>query len=249
MKAETLVTAFKEKGMNLDGMPFHKPHNGITRPEIGASLAFADRMASLAFQVRYLNDLHYVSELKKLLLAKVYKMFSLRSDTAKKYVDLAIQEVCLNDMCKKCKGRGAVPSKYKIRKIAKVKEVDELWRSIEIEYKKYVHGYKVDGDLVTYGKKVNHLANKYSVMCGEVLRKVQGWIEDKEKQVKKPEVVAMNYDHECKGCNGTGFGRMLDKERAEFLRVSPRAYSENHKKRYDQIYIDLSDSLCSVVKH
>ncbi|QGP57385.1 hypothetical protein PsalMR5_04905 (plasmid) [Piscirickettsia salmonis] len=249
MKAETLVTAFKEKGMNLDGMPFHKPHNGITRPEIGASLAFAERMASLAFQVRYLNDLHYVSELKRLLLSKVYKMFSLRSDTAKKYVDLAIQEVCLNDMCKKCDGRGAVPSKYKIRKIAKVKEVDEKWRLIEIEYKKYAHDYKVDGDLVSYRKKVNYLANKYSVTSGEILRKAQGWTEDKLSKEKKPKAIAMNYDHECSACNGTGFGRMLDKERAEFLKVAASTYSNDHKGKYDRVYLHLWGTLQSINTH
>ncbi|MGJ3495154.1 hypothetical protein ACR9PT_11345 [Piscirickettsia salmonis] len=249
MKAETLVTAFKEKSINLDGMPFHKSHNGITRPEIGASLAFADRIASLAFQVRYLNDLHYVPELKKLLLAKVYKMFSLRSDTAKKYVDLAIQEVCLNDMCKKCDGRGAVPSKYKIRKIAKVKEVDEKWRLIEIEYKKYAHDDKLSGDLVSYGKKVNHLANKYSVTSGEILRKAQGWTEDKLSKEKKPKAIAMNYDHECSACNGTGFGRMLDKERAEFLGIYKMAFSQKHKKRYDEVYAKLRDSVQSINRH
>ncbi|RNC77260.1 hypothetical protein DA717_11240 [Piscirickettsiaceae bacterium NZ-RLO2] len=249
MKAETLVTAFQEKSSKLDGMPFHKSHNAITRPEIGASLAFAERMASLAFQVRYLNDLHYVSELKKLLLVKVHKMFSLRSDTAKKYVDLAIQEVCLNDMCKKCDGRGAVPSKYKIRKIAKVKEVDEKWRLIEIEYKKYAHDYKVDGDLVSYRKKVNHLANKYSVTSGEILRKAQGWTEDKEKKAKKPKAVAMNYDHECSACNGTGFGRMLDKERAEFLGIEANTFNQRHKERYGEVYLSLRDSLESVRSH
>ncbi|MGJ3499898.1 hypothetical protein PsalN5692_04010 (plasmid) [Piscirickettsia salmonis] len=249
MKAETLVTAFKEKSISLDGMPFHKSHNAITRPEIGASLAFADRMASLAFQVRYLNDLHYVPELRGLLLVKVHKMFSLRSDTARKYVDLSIQEVCLNDICNKCKGRGAVPSKYKIRKIAKVKEVDEKWRSIEIEYKKYVHGYKVDGDLVTYGKKVNHLTNKYSVTSGEILRKVRGWVEDKESKVKKPKAIAMNYDHECSACNGTGFGRMLDRERAEFLGAEVKTYSHRHKKRYDEVHAILRDSIQSVSRH
>ncbi|ODN41219.1 hypothetical protein [Piscirickettsia litoralis] len=249
MKAETVVTAFYEKTSKLDGMPFHKAHNGITRPEIGASLAFAERMASLAFQVRYLNEHRYIPELKRRLLSAIHKMFNLREETARKYAALAIQEVCLSDMCKKCEGRGVVPSQYKVRKIAKVKEADELWRAIEIEYKKYAHNDKLSGDLVSYGKKVKHLASKYSVTSGEILRKVQGWIEGKPSVEKKPKLIAMNYDRECSACNGTGYGRMLDKERAEFLEVAGPTFKIKHKERYGKVYLRLRDSLQSIKCH
>ncbi|ODN40926.1 hypothetical protein [Piscirickettsia litoralis] len=282
VKAETVVTAFYEKTSKLDGMPFHKAHNGITRPEIGASLAFAERMASLAFQVRYLNEHRYIPELKRLLLSTIRKMFNLREETARKYAALAIQEVCLSDMCKSCEGRGYVASRFKQRKVQKLTDEKKRWWSLEVdyhkgltdiqelsdkhklefvdvrwyvikqEYKKLQEGKEATVGFYSYQNLLSELADKHGIELNTLLGEIQKWKKEEvqtKKSEPKPKMIAVDYNTECNKCNGSGYGRMLDKERADFLGVAAPTFKIKHKERYGKVYLRLRDSLQSIKCH
>lgn len=258
MNQESIAASFSAKTVTLDGMPFHKGNNAITKPEMGASLVFADQIASLAFQIKHLDDHGYIPKLKKLMLSEAHKMFPIKEATADRYVDLSIHELCLNTQCKNCHGRGYTPTRYKARKIAKVESKDETWRTIEIAYKKGLN--KVDNNekkMANFLSEIEKLAKSLGINALDLHAEplLRGWgdkrarntLEKDDYEERKPK--SQSYTKMCSRCNGTGEGRLLDKERAEFIGVSAVCYGNRHKKKYEQIYARLRDKTQQLQTH
>ncbi|ODN41124.1 hypothetical protein [Piscirickettsia litoralis] len=182
MKLETIASSFTPKGMKYDGMPFHRSAGGITRPEVGAELAFAGRIASAAFQVKIFDDQRYIPPLKALLLEEVYKKYP-QTESAESYVDLAIYENCLHRNCKVCEGRRVVSRKHEVsgRKRGRIRvSVNEETRSWERLEKFYAEGITSVATLV---KKSNLPEEK--VLWYVIKKEYHDWVALKE-QVKKP---------------------------------------------------------------
>ncbi|WP_416431291.1 hypothetical protein [Piscirickettsia salmonis] len=217
MNQEAIAAAFNAKTINLDGMPFHKSKGAMSKPELGASLVFVDRIASLAFQVKHLDDYSHIPELKELMRLEIHKVLSIKEAIVSKYVDLAIHELCINTQCNHCHGRGYTPTRYKVRKIAKVKSKEDKWRTIEIAYKKGLSKLESgEKKLNTFSQEIEKLGKSLGISVNEIISKAESldWDDKRARNTqekdnheeRKPQSVA--YSKLCTKCNGTGEGRL-----------------------------------------